>query len=82
MLEIIIPMQRSRNFKKKHYMEPVQFETKISSLTEIKIHENLKEKIQLNQEFRVLLIPSGEKLYEDWQDDEWNKLPLLNDDGE
>ncbi len=34
-------------------MEPVQFETKISSLTEIKIPDNLKEKIQLNQEFRV-----------------------------
>ncbi len=63
-------------------MEPVQFETKISSLTEIKIPDNLKEKIQLNQEFRVLLIPSGEKLYEDWKDDEWNQLPILNDDGE
>jgi len=63
-------------------MEPVQFETKISSLTEIKIPDNLKEKIQLNQEFRVLLIPSGEKLYEYWKDDEWNQLPILNDDGE
>ncbi len=63
-------------------MEPVQFETKISSLSEIKIPDNLKEKIQLNQEFRVLPIPSGEKLYEDWKDDEWNQLPILNDDGE
>jgi hypothetical protein len=63
-------------------MEPVQFETKISSLTEIKIPENLKEKIQLNHEFRVLLIPSGEKFYEDWKDDEWNKLPILNDEEE
>ncbi len=63
-------------------MESVQFETKISSLTEIKIPDNLKEKIQLNQQVQVLLIPSGEKLYEDWKDDEWNQLPILNDDGE
>lgn len=63
-------------------MESVQFETKISSLTEIKIPDNLKEKIQLNQQVQVLLIPSGEKLYEEWKDDEWNQLPLLNDAGE
>ncbi len=63
-------------------METVQFETIISSLTEIKIPENLKSKIQLNQEFRVLLIPVGENLYEEWKDEEWNKLSLLNDDGE
>lgn len=62
-------------------MEPVQFETTISSLTEIKIPDNLKEKIQLNQEVRVLLIPAGEYLYEDWKDDEWNQLSILNDDG-
>ena len=64
-------------------MESIQFETTISSLTEIKIPDNLKEKIQLNQEVQVLLIPAGERLYEDWQDDEWNKLAItLNDDGE
>ena len=63
-------------------MEPVQFETKISSLSEIKIPDNVKEKIQLNQEVRVLLIPAGEKLYEDWKDDEWNQLSMLNDNGE
>lgn len=63
-------------------MESVQFETKIASLNEIKIPENLKDKIQLNQKVQVLLIPTGEKLYEEWQDDEWNKLSLLNDDGE
>lgn len=63
-------------------MEPVQFETTISSLTEIKIPDNLKEKIQLNQEVQVLLIPAGERLYEDWEDEEWNKLSMLNDDGE
>lgn len=60
-----------------------KFETTISSLTEIKIPDNLKEKIQLNQEVRVLLIPAGERLYEEWKDEEWNKLSLLlNDDGE
>ncbi len=64
-------------------METVQFETTLSSLTEIKIPDNLKEKIQLNQEVRVLLIPAGERLYEEWEDEEWNKLSLLlNDDGE
>ena len=63
-------------------METVQFETTISSLTEIKIPDNLKEKIQLNQEVRVLLIPAGENIYVEWKDDEWNKLSLLNDDGE
>ncbi len=64
-------------------MEPVQFETTISSLNEIKIPDNLKDKIQLNQEVHVLLIPAGERLYEEWKDDEWNKLSLLlNDDGE
>ncbi len=62
-------------------MELVQFETTISSLTEIKIPDNLKEKIQLNQEVRVLLIPAGEPLYEDWKDDEWNQLSILNDNG-
>ena len=63
-------------------MEPVQFETKISSLSEIKIPDNVKEKIQLNQEVRVLLIPAGEQLYDDWKDDEWNQLSMLNDEGE
>ena len=64
-------------------METVQFETKISSLNEIKIPEDLKDKIELNQKVQVVLIPAGERLYDDWQDDEWNKLSLLlNDDGE
>ena len=63
-------------------MESVQFETKISYLTEIKIPDNLKEKIQPNHKVQGLLIPSDEKLYEDWKDDEWNQLPILNDDGE
>jgi hypothetical protein len=62
-------------------METVQFETTISSLNEIKIPDNLKGKIQLNQEVQVLLIPAGERLYEDWEDEEWNKLSMLNDDG-
>lgn len=55
-------------------METVQFETTISSLTEIKIPDNLKEKIELNQDVRVLLIPAVENLYEEWKDEEWNKL--------
>lgn len=64
-------------------METVQFETKILSLNEIKIPEDLKDKIELNQQVQVVLIPAGERLYDDWQDDEWNKLSLLlNDDGE
>ena len=63
-------------------MEAMHFETTLLSLTEIKIPDNLKEKIQLNQEVRVLLIPAGEKLYEDWKDEEWNQLSMLNDDGE
>ena len=64
-------------------METVQFETKISSLNEIKIPEDLKDKIELNQKVQVVLIPAGERLYDDWQNDEWNKLSLLlNDDGE
>lgn len=63
-------------------MEPVQFDTTISSLSEIKIPESLKEKIQLNQQVRVLLLPAGESLYEDWKDEEWNQLSVLNDEGE
>lgn len=63
-------------------MEAMQFETTLSSLTEIKIPDNLKEKIQLNQDVSVLLIPAGEKLYDDWKDEEWNQLSMLNDDGE
>ncbi len=63
-------------------MEPVQFDTTISSLSEIKIPDSLKEKIQLNQQVRVLLIPAGETLYEDWKDEEWNQLSVLNDEGE
>ena len=64
-------------------MESLQFKTIISSLTEIKIPDELKEKIQLNQEVRVLLIPDGEPVYEEWNDDEWNKLSMMiNDDGE
>lgn len=54
----------------------------ISSLTEIKIPDDLKERIQLNEEVSVLLIPLGERLYEDWKDDEWNQLSVLNDEGE
>jgi hypothetical protein len=40
-------------------MESLQLKTTLSSLTEIKIPDDLKEKIQLNQEVRVLLIPEG-----------------------
>ena len=36
-------------------MESLQFKTTISSLTEIKIPADLKEKIQMNQKVRVLL---------------------------
>ena len=63
-------------------MEAMQFETILSSLTEIKIPDNLKEKIQHNQDVRVLLIPAGEKLYDDWKKDEWNQLTMLNNDRE
>lgn len=64
-------------------MESLQFKATISSLTEIKIPDNLKDKIQLNQKVRVLLIPDGERTYEEWNDDEWNKLSLIvNDDSE
>ncbi len=63
-------------------MEPIQFDTTISSIDEIKIPDDLKDKIHLNEEVRVVLIPVGERLYEDWQDEEWNKLSTLNDDGE
>jgi hypothetical protein len=62
-------------------MEPIQFDTTISSIDEIKIPDDLKDKIYLNQEVHVVLIPAGERLYEDWQNDEWNKLSTLNDDG-
>jgi len=65
------------------FMEAVQFETTISSIDEIKIPDSLKDKIHLNEEVSVVLIPAGERLYEDWEDEEWNKLSLtLNDDGE
>lgn len=63
-------------------METIQFETKLTSISEIKIPEDLKQKIELNKDVRVLLIPTGEKLYEDWDDNEWNKLSMLNDEGE
>ncbi len=64
-------------------MEPCQFETTISSIDEIKISDSLKDKIHLNEEVSLVLIPAGERLYEDWQDEEWNKLSLtLNDGGE
>lgn len=63
-------------------MGPVEFDTTILSLSEIKIPDNLKERIELNQQVRVLLIPAGETLYEDWKDDEWNQLSVLNDRGE
>lgn len=67
---------------KHSFMEAMQFETTISSLTEIKIPDSLKDKISLNQNVRVLLIPAGEKLYDDWKKDEWNQLSMPNDDGE
>ncbi len=63
-------------------MGPVQFETTISSLSEIKIPGSVKEKLQLNQQVHVLLIPAGETFYEDWKDDEWNQLFVLNDSAE
>ena len=58
-------------------MDPIQFETKLTSVSEIKIPENLKDKIELNEDVRILVIPTAEKLYEDWEDDEWNKLSML-----
>lgn len=63
-------------------METVQFETTLSSLTEIKIPDNVKGKIQPNQKVRVLLIPADENLYEDWNEEEWNKLSQLNEGGD
>ncbi len=61
----------------KAFMETIQFETKLTSNSEIKIPAELKEKIELNKPVRILVIPAGEKLYEDWEDDEWNKLSML-----
>lgn len=61
-------------------MELLQFDTKLTSNSEIKIPDNLKAKIELNKEVKILVIPSGEKLYDDWEDDEWNRLStILND---
>lgn len=61
-------------------MELLQFDTKLTSDTEIKIPENLKTKIELNKDVKILVIPVGERLYDDWEDDEWNKLSsLLNE---
>ncbi len=61
-------------------METLQFETELTSFSEIKIPENLKEKIELNKNVRILVMPAGENLYEDWEDDEWNKLSMLKSD--
>lgn len=61
-------------------MELLQFDTKLTSDTEIKIPENLKAKIELNKEVKIVVIPAGERLYDDWEDDEWNRLSsLLNE---
>ena len=64
-------------------MELLQFDTKLISNSEIKIPDNLKAKIELNKEVKILVIPAGEKLYDDWEDDEWNRLStILNDQHE
>ena len=64
-------------------MELLQFDTKLTSNSEIKIPDNLKTKIELNKEVKILVIPTGEKLYDDWEDDEWNRLStILNDTDE
>jgi hypothetical protein len=64
-------------------VELLQFDTKLTSNSEIKIPDNLKTKIELNKEVKILVIPAGEKLYDDWEDDEWNKLStILNDQDE
>ena len=68
------------NFKIK-VMGSLQFNTKLTSNTEIKIPEDIKSKIEINKEVKILVIPANEKLYDEWQDDEWNKLStLLNED--
>ena len=62
-------------------MELLQFNTRLTSNTEIKIPEDLKPKFEINKEVKILVIPASEKLYDEWQDDEWNKLSvLLNED--
>ncbi len=64
-------------------MELLQFDTKLTSNSEIKIPDNLKTKIELNKEVKILVIPTGEKLYDDWEDDEWSRLStMLNDPDE
>ena len=45
--------------------------------------DDLKDKIELNKKVQILVIPTGEKLYDEWENDEWNKLSLLlNEDEE
>lgn len=64
-------------------MELLQFDTTLTSNSEIRIPDNLKTKIELNKEVKILVIPAGEKLYDDWEDDEWNRLStILNDTDE
>lgn len=58
-------------------MELIQFDTTLTSLTEIRIPENLKQKIELNRNVKIVVIPVGERLYDDWEDDEWNKLSTI-----
>jgi len=58
-------------------METLQFETKLTSVSEIRIPDDLKDKIELNKKVQILVIPTGEKLYDEWENDEWNKLSLL-----
>jgi hypothetical protein len=64
-------------------METLQFETKLTSVSEIRIPDDLKDKIELNKKVQILVIPTGEKLYDEWENGEWNKLSLLlNEDEE
>lgn len=63
-------------------MELIQFDTKLTSVSEITIPENLISKIELNKQVRIMVIPADERLYDDWEDDEWNKLSTMLNEGE
>lgn len=79
---IFISSKKIVTLNKPLSMELLQFDTRLTSNSEIKIPDNLKTKIELNKEVKILVIPTGEKLYDDWEDDEWNKLSSMLNDSE
>jgi hypothetical protein len=67
----LISLENDRLSEQGIYLKMLQWENFLDAISDTRLQD------EYNRALRECdIAPTGEKLYEDWEDDEWNKLSL------